>query len=181
MSYRLHPSRGVILLPSGEHIAPHRSDPRWLAYLLWVKQGGIPEPASVAVEPIERLHDRVRSRINIERDRREQGGFPFGGKVIDSNVASAIRIAGAAAAANAALALGQPFSVAWTCADNAVLALDAVGVVGMLAALAAHSDAMHQHARALKAHADSLLAAGDRAGLEHFPIDAGWPGEGDVP
>ncbi|AUN95867.1 DUF4376 domain-containing protein [Pseudazoarcus pumilus] len=179
--YRLHPKRGVILLSTGKHIPPHRSDARWRAYQKWVKDGGVPEAADVDLEPLERLHDRTRSRINIERDRREQGGFPFGGKIIDSNVASAIRIAGAASAAQASLARGQPFTVAWTCADNTVLTLDAAGVIGMLAALATHSDALHQHARSLKAQADAMLDTGNRVGLENFPIDAGWPGEGDVP
>lgn len=114
----------------------------------------------------------ARSAVNAARDQREQGGFTYAEKIIDSDMASCIRIAGAASAAQAALGQQQPFGVDWTCADNSVLSLDALGVIGMLAALATHSDAMHQHARALKAQ---IEAAEDAAAVEAIDIEAGWP------
>lgn len=143
------------------------TNPDYLAYKAHVDGGGYVEPADVGP-----LKAAARATINAERNAREQGGFPYAGRIIDSDMASCIRIAGAASAAQAALAQQQPFSVDWTCADNSVLSLDAAGVIGMLAALAVHSDAMHQHARILKAQID---AAQDAAAVEAIDIDAGWP------
>lgn len=89
--------------------------------------------------------------IKAERNRLETAGFPYMGKVVDSDAESALRITGATSAAQAALAIGAPFSIDWTCKDNTVLALDASQVVGMLVALAQHADHLHQVSRTLRA------------------------------
>ena len=47
MSYRLHPDRGVIVIETGEHIPPVRSDARWRDYQSWVKAGNVPEPVPI--------------------------------------------------------------------------------------------------------------------------------------
>lgn len=178
MSYRLHPRRGVIRTASGEHI-PDRSHPGWPAYAAWLRAGNTPDAVEVALEPLALLYDRVRSSIKVMRNEVEQAGFVFAGRPIDSDVASAIRISGAAASATAAAALGAPWTVEWTCQDNSVLPLDALGMIGLMAALAQHADAVHQHARNLKAQAEVLYLAADRAGLEALDITAGWPVGGD--
>ncbi|WP_152966587.1 DUF4376 domain-containing protein, partial [Gulbenkiania mobilis] len=69
--------------------------------------------------------------INAERDRREEAGFSYRGKLLDSTSRSVQRITAAALAAQAAVATGTPFSLEWTCADNSTLTLDAAGVIGM--------------------------------------------------
>lgn len=111
----------------------------------------------------------VITEINAERDRREQGGFQYLGYRIDSDAISVQRMTVAAAAAHGAIAAGLPYAVEWTCADNAVLALDAAGVIGLLQALSVHGAGLHHHARALKA----LVLASDVP--ESVDIQSGWP------
>ncbi len=113
------------------------------------------------------------SAINDERDRREELGFPYRGKLLDSTPRSVQRITAAALAAQAVLATGQPYSVDWVCADNSTLILDAAGVIGMPVALALHAAALHDHARVLKA---AVADAGSEAELAAIDIQAGWPG-----
>lgn len=43
--YRLHHLVGVILVATGEHIRPIKSDVRWRDYLAWIKTGNAPLPA----------------------------------------------------------------------------------------------------------------------------------------
>ena len=43
--YRLHHLLGVILVATGEHIRPIKSDVRWRDYLAWIKTGNAPLPA----------------------------------------------------------------------------------------------------------------------------------------
>ena len=46
--YRLHHRLGVIIIATGEHVRPTKSDVRWRSYLAWVKAGNAPLPA---IEP----------------------------------------------------------------------------------------------------------------------------------
>ena len=132
------------------------------------------QPVAVDPPPLtmpERRQQRL-AAINAERDRREEAGFPYQGKVLDSNPRSVQRITTVVLAAQAALAAGQPFSQEWTCADNSTLVLDAAGVIGMPVALALHAATIHGHARALKA---ATVAAIDSDELDAIDILAGWP------
>lgn len=45
--FRLHPTQGVILIATDEHIPPVKSDARWRDYQSWVKAGNVPEPAII--------------------------------------------------------------------------------------------------------------------------------------
>ncbi len=92
----------------------------------------------------------IRSAINAERDRREQGGFEYAGKRFDSDATSVIRINAAVNTAVAALLAESPFTVDWTAADNTTVPLDAQGLLGLSVALAQHSNTQHVRARALK-------------------------------
>lgn len=78
------------------------------------------------------------------------------------------RINTAVQAAQAALSLGQPFSIAWTCADGHVLTLDAAGMIGMPVALAMHANELHLIARAFAAR---ILAATTVAELEQIEAE----------
>lgn len=171
--YRLHPRTGVIHIATGVHVVPPGAE--WSAYRAWLKAGGVPEHAEDEVEPIERVHERLISRINQRRNVVEQTVFTYMGRLLDSDHVSSIRIMGAAQAAQLAIATGSPFELEWTCNDNSVLAMTAEQVAAMPAALAMHSNAVHQAAKAMKLAADALLDAGDSAGLEWFDVDAGWP------
>lgn len=149
--------------------AIERADPT----TAWDGTGWVVDPALVA-DSLRDLCDSRLGDINVERDRREEAGFPYRGTVLDSTPRSVQRITAAALAAQAALAAGQPFQLDWTCADNSTLTLDAAGVIGMPVALAQHAAALHAHARMLKTAVD---AASSEAELAAIDVTAGWPGE----
>jgi hypothetical protein len=112
---------------------------------------------------------QIIEQINAERDRREQSTFPFAGKLIDSDPVSVQRITVASSTAQMALAAGVPFSLDWSCADNSLLTLDAMGVLGMMQALGTHGLALHMYGRGLKA---AVEASEDP---ESIDILTGWP------
>lgn len=111
------------------------------------------------------------AEIKAERDRAEKAGFQYLGRMVDSDAESALRITGATSAAQSALAIGAPFSIAWTCQDNSVLELDAEQMVGMLVALAHHADQVHKLSRGLRA----LIFAEDAT--EASVAAVAWPTE----
>ncbi len=74
-------------------------------------------------------------------------------------------------AAQAALAVGAPFSVEWATQDNSKIILDAAQMMGVPVALAQYADALHVHASARKAQ----IAAATEAELLVFDVMAGWP------
>lgn len=112
---------------------------------------------------------KVRESINAERNRREQAGFPFAGKWIDSDAVSVQRITVATNTAQMALQAGVPYEFQWACADNSLIALDAMGVLGMMQALGTYGLALHMHARTLKFFVDTSDDP------ESIDIMAGWP------
>jgi hypothetical protein len=68
-----------------------------------------------------------------------------------------------------ALAASVPFEVNWACADNSLLTLDAMGVLGMMQALGTHGLALHMYGRGLKSQVE---ASEDP---ESIDILTGWP------
>ena len=112
------------------------------------------------------------SRIKAERDRREQSGAPYLGKVLDSDEKSVTRISIAVQAAQAAISAGTAFSLDWTMQDNSVVTMTAAEVVGMSVALATHSNGLHLAARAVH---EKILAATDAAGVEAAEKAVVWP------
>lgn len=150
------------LLAAGLTVVEQNGD--WLADDPVAAQAIIDNYDALAVARAE-----MREKINDLRDTLEVSGFSYLGKRIDSTPRAVERINVATLSAMAAATVGAPFSVDWTCADNSTLALDAAGVIGMVAALAAHGNALHVHARALK---DSIMVSDDPASIQ---IDVGWP------
>ena len=120
-------------------------------------------------DPIHAARQAQIAAINAERDRREQTTFPYLGKLIDSDPVSVQRITVAASTAQMALAASVPFEVNWACADNSLLTLDAMGVLGMMQALGTHGLALHMYGRGLKA---AVEASEDP---ESIDILTGWP------
>lgn len=120
-------------------------------------------------EILAAIRAEIREQINAERNRREQAGFQFAGKWIDSDAVSVQRITVATNTAQMALAAGVPYEMQWACADNALVTLDAMGMLGMMQALGTHGLALHMHARALKSMVDVS------ADPESIDILAGWP------
>ncbi|GEM_PF-2796253 len=129
----------------------------------WIDvDGELIAPATLRTPEQARVEKRA--AINAERDRREAGGFEYLGKRFDSDGEKSVpRILGAVVTAQAAMLTGGTFTVTWTCADNSTIDLTEQQLLGLAAALAAHSDALHQTARALKAAVDAALAAGATA------------------
>lgn len=126
---------------------------------------------STAAANLEMLRLRTKALFNAERDRREEAGFGYLGKVFDSDSRSVQRITVSVQAAQAALAVGAPFSVEWTTQDNSKIILDAAQMMGVPVALAQYADALHVHASARKAQ----IAAATEAELLVFDVMAGWP------
>ncbi len=94
------------------------------------------------------------NEIKAERDLRETAGFPYLGKIIDSDPRSAQRITTAVQAAQAAAGVGAPFEIEWTTQDSTGLSLDAPGMMGMPVALAIFANSLHQTARTLRTEID---------------------------
>jgi hypothetical protein len=111
---------------------------------------GKPVKRPAYVPTLEELRERKWDAIKTTRDRLEQSGVPYLGKVLDSDTVSVQRIAITAQAAQAAIAADQPFTLEWTTQDNTALTMDAGQVVGMSVAMAMYSDSLHQAARALR-------------------------------
>lgn len=97
-----------------------------------------------------------RAEINTARDRAEQGGFEYLGKVFDSDPISCQRISTAAQA----MALAPDgTTITWTCQDNSTIDLTAQELVGLVVALGTWSNACHEKATALKAKIEAAQTA----------------------
>jgi len=112
------------------------------------------------------------TQINATRDAIEQGTFTYLGKQIDADPVSCQRITVAASTAQMALSASVPYALEWSCADNSRLALDAMGVLGMMQALGSHGLAVHLHARGLKT---AVLAATTVEQVAAVDLVTGWP------
>lgn len=111
----------------------------------------IPEPV-VPELTLEELKILKRAEINNYRDRVEQGGFEYLGKVFDSDQVSCIRMSSAAQAMQFA---PDDAIITWTCQDNTTIDLNKAQIMGLVVALAQHSNECHKKATALKAQIDA--------------------------
>lgn len=129
--------------------------------------------ADAAVDDIETARARKWAEIKGERDRLENGGFDVPGVGrFDSDADSRARIVGAVTAAKIAHDAGQPYSIAWTLADNSTAELDAQIAIAVGFALLAHVNTIHQHSRNLREQID---AAQDLQALDAVRWDAPTP------
>lgn len=111
----------------------------------------IPQPKPEPEPTLDELKLLKRAEINSARDRTEQGGFEYLGKVFDSDMISCQRISTAAQA----MAFAQEeTAIVWTCQDNTTISLNKTQLAGLVAALAMHSNECHQKATALKAEVE---------------------------
>lgn len=103
---------------------------------------------AIPAPTLKEVKDQKRAEINAARDQAEQGGFEYMGKVFDSDQVSVQRISMAAQA----MALAPDgTTITWTCQDNSTIDLTAQELVGLVVALAQHSNTCHEKATALKA------------------------------
>ena len=96
-----------------------------------------------------------REEINRARNTKEASGFPYLGKVFDSDQVSVQRITVAAQAAQLAKTAGQPFDIVWTAQDNTQVPLNVDQVIAMPVAIAEYANGLHVTAASLKAQVES--------------------------
>ena len=110
-------------------------------------------PVPVIPEPtLDELKNLKRAEINQARDAEEQGGFEYLGKVFDSDQVSCIRMSSAAQAMQYA---DDTATITWTTQDNSTIDLNKSQLMGLVVALAQHSNTCHQKATSLKAQIDA--------------------------
>ena len=118
-----------------------------------------------------------KAEINQMRDYVEQSGFRYLGKIFDSDPISCQRISCAAQAmqvAPAVIAEGDPEpTITWTCQDNSTIDLSPQKLLGLVVALAAHSNSCHVYAKELKASVDSALTVDEVNAIiwEYHPLE----------
>lgn len=115
------------------------------------------------------------SAITVERDRRIEAGFWFGGKLFQARPEDQLRLSGAANAASVAIANGaqpgdlnwhgEPDPFAWIAEDNTQMVMDAQTTIAFGMALLRHVNSHIFAARALK-NADPIP--------EDFSSDEHW-------
>ena len=103
-------------------------------------------------KPLDELKVLKRAEINQARDKAEQGGFEYMGKIFDSDQVSCIRMSSAAQAMQYA---DDTATITWTTQDNSTIDLNKSQLMGLVVALAQWSNTCHQKATALKAQIDA--------------------------
>lgn len=99
---------------------------------------------------LDELKLAKREEINQARDKAEQGGFEYMGKMFDSDPISCQRISCAAQAMQMASMSEETPTIVWTCQDNSTIELNATELLGLVVALAEWSNTCHEKATALK-------------------------------
>ena len=103
----------------------------------WIYEEIPQEPEPTLAE----LKEQKRIEINRARDAEEQGGFEYLGKVFDSDQVSCIRMSSAAQAMQFA---PDNATITWTTQDNSTIDLNKSQLMGLVVALAQHSNECHQ-------------------------------------
>lgn len=111
-----------------------------------------PEPEPEPEPTLDELKINKRAEINTARDIAEQRGFEYMDKTFDSDQVSCIRISSAAQAMQYAT---DDAIITWTMQDNSTIDLNKSQLMGLVVALAQHSNECHQKATALKAQIDT--------------------------
>lgn len=96
-------------------------------------------------------------QIRVERDGREAAGFPYMGKIFDSDPLSVHRINTAVNAARSGVEAGATFSRNWKTQDNSSITLDAAAMIGAPVALAIFAGNLHDIADGLRQQIDAAL------------------------
>jgi hypothetical protein len=126
------------------------------------------DAANQVIETPEQIKLKLRTKVNEKRNWYEVAGFPYMGKVFDSDPRSFYRIT----TANDAAFKDPSFSIEWTVADNTKLAMNAQEMLGVMPALAGYGQLIFNNSVALKA---AIEAAETVEELQDIDIDSGWP------
>jgi hypothetical protein len=153
--------------------------PNYKGVTYWLPDGtkhectdaGVALPSGASLTEIKLLPDiklELRTKVNEIRNELEVSGFPYMGKVFDSDPRSFLRIA----TANDAALKSPDFQVEWTTKDNSKILLNATEMLGVLPALAVHGQAIFSHSVTLK---EAIEAAETLEALQAIDIESGWP------
>lgn len=115
--------------------------------------------SQVPEKPLDELKAEKRTAINTARDAAEQGGFEYMGKIFDSDPISCQRISCAAQAMQVSVVSEEIPTITWTTQDNSTIDLTPAELMGLVSALALHSNTCHQKATALKAQIENAQTA----------------------
>jgi hypothetical protein len=126
------------------------------------------EDAPVISPPIEAVKLELRAKVNEKRNLYEVAGFPYMGKVFDSDPRSFYRIT----TANDAALKDPTFSIEWAVADNTKLAMNAEQMLGVMPALAVYGQLIFNNSVALKELIESAETIEE---LQDIDVDSGWP------
>lgn len=107
---------------------------------------------TVCTVDLEEYKSQKIMEINERRDTTEANGFEAFGKLLDSDEKAIRRIS---LAAQAAQAVGENFTIDWTCKDNSTLTLGYQQMMLLPVIMAQAGNAIHQYARQLKASVSS--------------------------
>lgn len=98
-------------------------------------------------KPLDEVKKLYRAKVNARRDELERAGFPYLGKLFDSDEKSYYRILGAN---DAALKSDESFTITWTTADNSEITMSREQTLGLLPALSSYGFTIFAKARELK-------------------------------
>lgn len=120
--------------------------------------GSLWEKGYAPKKPLEEIKQEKREETNQARDKAEQGGFEYLGKVFDSDPISCQRIS-CAAQAMSLVPASEENKIVWTCQDNTTIELTAAELSGLVVALSQWSISCHTKASELKAQIDAAKTA----------------------
>lgn len=121
---------------------------------------------------LEQVKAETLKLINEERNSFETQGFLYLGYIFQSDERSVARIQGAVAAAQAAMVTGNALNLTWMTADNQPVEMDIAKILGMVVALAEHTNNLHQYARALKTQIEACETPEEVIAVD---IYSDWP------
>lgn len=133
-------------------------------------------PSAVLIgeeEPLEVAKLEKVALVHAERERRISAGHMIEGVGrFDTDAHSRENIMGAFSLALAAMATQQPFAIDWRLADDTMVSLDAAGMMGVGAAVAARKEACYVRSWQLKGQIEAAPTIED---LDSFDLSTGWP------
>lgn len=127
----------------------------------------------VSQRSLTEIRDALFASLSDRRWRAETAGIVVGGAPIRTDRESQSVLTGAYVQAT-----GNPdFAVRWKVGAGQFVTLNAATIIAIGDAVTAHVQACFDHEDQLTTAILTAFGAGDRAALESFDLEAGWPGQ----
>jgi len=110
--------------------------------------------------------------VKVKRDAVQTGGCLTPSGRVQTDLESRGLINGAVTMALIAQSSSQPYSIAFTLADNSTVTLDAAAMIALGVAVGAFIAAAHAHSVALRSAIDAATTSSE---LDAINIEEGWP------